>query len=110
MESFWYYYFEASYNKDNGSMTTAKGNGVARFNSKSFLPGSLVKIIERSVRENLHIPTGRSVSVFIQSFGEIDIAGYNDYNTPADEGAPVRFGFTTFQSSPSVISINTTVS
>ncbi|MDP3769341.1 MAG: hypothetical protein Q8R40_00160 [bacterium] len=81
MKSYWFVRYTFSFNHKEHGFTEIKGNSVHELPSKTFLPGSVMKVIKNSLSERTqhkHLP-GSNIEVCIESFGETDEDGFNDF-------------------------------
>jgi len=81
MSSFWFIYYEVQYVNKEGSFAEIKGNGVFLLASRSFLPGSVAKILTATFEDKIKEKrfTDGALNVSIVSFAEISEEGYNDF-------------------------------
>ncbi|MBI2064844.1 MAG: hypothetical protein HYT62_02180 [Candidatus Yanofskybacteria bacterium] len=83
LQSYWFVYYVVRYINRDGDFCEIKGNSVHGLPTKSFLPGTVKRVIDDSHYKQLFskVSPDSRIDVVLESFGAIDKEGFDDFNT-----------------------------
>lgn len=86
MKSYWLVRYSFFFDDKEKGLIEIKGNSVHELPGETFLPGGVVKTIKSSLSKEIEHKrlAGSLIEVIIESFGEIDERGFNDFQNPDD--------------------------
>lgn len=95
MLSYWFVCYVVRYINRDGNFCVIRGNSVHGLPTKSFLPGTVQRIIKNCYIKNLSdkIPENNDIYIVLENFGAIDKDGFDDFNMPGSHGPDTKTDF-----------------